>query len=115
MPEIDAGELASWLIERARDVLWSVDGEEQLAGALSLPCTGEDLAVAIREHGGRIQVEPPAGAQIAANELSRADLEGAAEREDGARIFRLAWLSPAGPGEPWLLVEDTLANAASAE
>jgi hypothetical protein len=114
MPEIEAAEFASWLAERAPDVLWSVDGEEQLAGELSLPCTGEDLAAVIREHGGRIRIELPDNAAPVPGDLTRDNIEEAAEQEDGARIFRLAWVTAHGSDEPWLLVEDTLAKAASA-
>jgi hypothetical protein len=114
MTEIDATELASWLAEQPADILWSVDGEERLAGDLSLPCTGEDLATALRVHGGRIRVELPESEAPDAGDLTRANIEKAAEREDGARIFRLAWATSEGAGEPWLLVEDTLAKAASA-
>lgn len=112
MPQINAAEFASWLAERAAGIWWSVDGDEQLAGELLLPCTGEDLAAVIRRRGGRIEVVPPAGAALEPGELTRANVEQAAEHEGGARVFQLAWATPDGQGEPWLLVEDTLAPSA---
>jgi hypothetical protein len=45
--------------------------------------------------------------------VNRANLEELAERDEGARSFRLEWLEGPGRGVPWLLLEDTLAKAAA--
>lgn len=114
MPEIEVAELAAWLSTQGRDVLWAIDGEEHLAGELSLPCTGEDLAAALVTHDGRIHVDLPEAVALPPGGLTRANFDTAAERDDDARVFRLAWVKEGGVGDSWLLVEDTLAKQASA-
>ena len=115
--DIDVAELAAWLIQQGGEALWTVDGEENLTGQLSVPCTAEDLAGALSARGGRIRVyDPPGAARIAQGEpLSRANLDKTAEYDDDARAFRVAWLRENTAGEPWMLVEDTLAKTASSE
>jgi hypothetical protein len=68
MPElvvIDANALATWLALEAANVWWTVDGETTLEGQLDLPCTGSDLAIAVRKHGGELVVLVPIMARLA--------------------------------------------------
>jgi hypothetical protein len=111
--DIDVVEIAEWLLGQGREALWTVDGEERLAGALSVPCTAEDLATALRHRGGQIRVHEPPEHHLAQGDLGRNNLDQVAERDDDARSFRLEWLQGPGQGEQWLLVEDTLAKTAS--
>ena len=53
---IDANALAAWLAKDAAEVWWTVDGEINLEAQLDLPCTGSDLATAVRTHGGELVV-----------------------------------------------------------
>jgi hypothetical protein len=113
--DVDIAELAAWLASDGLEALWSVDGEELLASRLSVPCTAEDLAAALRAHGGQVRVYDPPEVSLAQGErLSRANLSRLAEVEDGARAFQLAWVRDGQAGERWMLVEDTLAKTASA-
>src|SRR5262245_52500196 len=113
--DINVAELAAWLTQQGGKALWAVDGEERLAGELSLPCIGEDLAAALLARGGRIRVyEPPGDGLAPGHQLSRANLVTVAERDDAGRAFRVAWVrDDEAVSDPWLLVEDTLAKNAS--
>ena len=95
---IDANVLANWLAHSAGSVLWTVDGEDTLQAQLDLPCTGGDLAAAVRRHGGELLVLTPAA--------RAADDPGSlAVRDDrGGRVFLLAWRSD--PDRSWLVAED---------
>jgi hypothetical protein len=106
---IDANVLAEWLTQRAPDRWWTVDGEEQFGRVLNLPCSGRDLAEALRRHGGSLKVFLPTGRKLPAAPAEH--VEELAEVDDGARVFQLSWAGR--EGEPWLLAEDPLAAAAS--
>jgi hypothetical protein len=114
--DIDVAELAAWLAAEGRDALWSVDGEEVLASRLSVPCTAEDMADALRAHGGQVRVFDSREVSLPGGEpLTRANLGKVADvDEDAARAFQLAWMVGHTAGDPWMLVEDTLAKTASA-
>jgi hypothetical protein len=106
--DIDVGELAAWLEAQGRDRLWAIDGEHDIAGEISVPCTAEDLAQALRRHAGTVRVyaspeNEPAGP------LNRQNLESVAEHDGDARAFRLAWTDGESAGDSWDLVEDTIA------
>jgi len=105
MPEqvvIDAHTLATWLAKAAADVLWTVDGENNLEAQLDLPCTGSALAAAVRKHGGELLVLVPHPGSPGTSERDPGAL--AVKDEHGARVFQLAWTSE--PGHRWVLAED---------
>jgi hypothetical protein len=95
---IDANALANWLAKSAGSVLWTVDGEDTLEAQLDLPCTGSDLAVAVRRRGGELLVLTSAAG-------SAGDPGSLAVRDDrGGRVFELAWKSD--PDRSWFVAED---------
>lgn len=106
---IEASAFAEWLAQQPGERLWTVDGEERIAGALRLPCPGRDLAAMLRLWGGRLRVFGPQGAQ--ANSAS--DLPALAEKEDGGLLFEVAWLSNGVEGAHWYIAEDTFAEEAA--
>jgi hypothetical protein len=105
---IDAGVLADWFAKNAADASWTVDGETNLEGQLDLPCTGSDLAEAMRKHGGELLVLVPHHGSL------RSDDPGALAVKDeyGGRVFQLAWKSD--PNRPWVVAEDVEAESARA-
>ena len=113
--DIDVAEVVAWLVEQRAESLWTIDGEDELAGRLSMPSTADDVAAALRAHGGRIRVyDPPGASNFAAGErLSRANLAKLAEVVDDSRAFQLAWLRDGTAGDRWMLIEDALAEEAS--
>ena len=115
--DIDVAEIVAWIVEQRADTLWTIDGEDELAGRLLLPCTAEDVADALRAHGGRIRVyDPPGEVDFAPGErLSRANLAKMAEVVDHARAFHLSWLRDGDAEDRWMLIEDTLAEEASSD
>ena len=110
---IEASAFASWLAQDAGDVLWTVDGENNLEAQLDLPWTGSDLAAAIRKHGGELLVLVLHPGSPGTSERDPGAL--AVKDEHGARVFQLAWTSE--PDHRWVLAEDVadvkLAAAAS--
>jgi len=106
--DVDVVALADWLARQAGERLWTVDGEDRIAGALRLPCLGRELAAALKSWGGRLRVFGPQGAQAS----SASDLPNLADKEDGGFVFEVAWLSAGMAGEHWVLAEDTLAEEA---
>lgn len=105
---IDAGVLADWFAKNAADAFWTVDGETNLEGQLDLPCTGSDLAEAVRKHGGELLV------LVQHHGSRRSDDPGALAVKDeyGGRVFQLAWKSD--PDRPWVVAEDVDAEPARA-
>jgi hypothetical protein len=99
---IDADVLAGWLAEKAADVRWTVDGESNLEAWLDLPCTGSDLAEAVRKHGGELLV---LGVPHHGSRGVERDPGALAVKDDhGGRVFQLAWKSE--PERPWVVAED---------
>jgi hypothetical protein len=108
--ELDADALADWLGRQPGERLWSVDGEDALAGALSFPCPGSKLAPFVRQLG-RLRAFVPAAASAAWNEGG--GFEALTKDEDGAGVvLALGGTTDAEP--QWLLVEDKLAESALA-
>jgi len=99
---IDANALATWLAKDAAEVLWTVDGENTLEAQLDLPCTGSDLATAVRKHGGQLLVLAPHHGSLGTSESDPGVL--AVKDEHGARVFQLAWKSE--PDHRWVVAED---------
>lgn len=107
---IDSSALASWLAKDAADVLWTVDGETSLEAQLDLPCTGSDLADAVRKHGGELLVLVPHHGSL---DTSTRDPGALAVKDaHGGRVFRLAWRSE--PERTWVVAEDVDAEPAVA-
>ena len=106
---IDAALLANWFVKNAPDVLWTVDGETNLEGELDLPCTGSDLANAVRKHGGQLLVLVPHPGSV---KTSSDPGLLAVKDEHGGRVFQLAWKSD--PKRPWVVAEDVDAEPAAA-
>jgi len=107
---INANTLATWLAKYAADVLWTVDGENDLEAQLDLPCTGSDLAAAVRKHGGELLVQVPEHGPPGNHERDPGVL--AEKDQRGARVFQLAWTSE--PDHPWLVAEDVDLELAAA-
>jgi len=107
---IDANALATWLAKDAADVLWTVDGENNLEAQLDLPCTGRDLASAVRKHGGELLVLVPHHGSLGPRERDPGVL--AVKDARGARVFELAWKSE--PDRRWVVAEDVDVEPAAA-
>lgn len=107
---LDAGVLANWLAKNAGDVFWTVDGEMSLESQLDLPCTGSDLADAMRKHGGELLVLVPHHGSVGAAEKDPGAL--AVKDEHGGRVFELAWKSD--PQRHWVVAEDVHVEPAAA-
>lgn len=104
--DLDAGVLAEWL-EQPSEKMWTVDGEDVLAAAISFPCRGEDLAPLLRSLG---IVRVFASAEVIAEYVRSGDV-GVLAQDDGGEGVQFAL---AGPGEDqprWLLIEDTFAES----
>jgi len=110
--DLTAEELAKWLVERAPDRLWSVDGEEQIEETLSLPCPGTELAAELRRRGGRLRLSGPAGS-VADNDRDLGTLSPVAYGEGDEIAFRATWLDADSRGREWFIVTDVLAEAAN--
>ena len=110
--DLTAEELARWLVERAPDRLWGVDGEDQIERALSVPCSGTELAAELRRRGGRLRLWRPAGSDIKQHrELGF--LAPVAEVDGDEITFHAAWLNNEKAGHEWLIVTDLLAEEAT--
>ena len=115
MPEtldLTAEDLAGWLVERAPDRLWSVDGEEQIEQTLSLPCSGTELAAELRRRGGRLRLSGPAGSYTE-HDRDLGALSAVAYGEGDEIAFRATWLKDEATDHEWFITTDVLAEAAN--
>jgi hypothetical protein len=112
MLDLTAEEFAKWLVERAPDRLWSVDGEEQIEQALSLPCSGIELAAELKRRGGRLRLLGPAGS-YAEHHRDLGALSAVAYCEGDEIVFRATWLNGGSQDREWFIVTDVLAEAAN--
>jgi hypothetical protein len=107
--DVDARLLADWLQTQPPEKLWTIDGEDSLAGAYSFPCGSKDMARLLADFGTvRIFVDK----KSAAAWTSHHDIGMLAQTEGQDLLFALG-----GPDddEPcWLLVEDRLAESLEA-
>ena len=104
-------ELADWLTSQGEDLWWTIDGEQELAEKLKLPCPTDELAAALRARGGTLLVVAAPGQELPEGEvLGQDNLERLAVHEGDARVFQLAW--DGGLGDVWVLVEDKIAKEA---
>ena len=103
--EIQAKELADWLIQQGSDVYWTVDGDPLLAGRLSLPCPGDELADALHAIDRPLLVFAPVVATRPSDAGSAMPkLDDLVETEElGTRVLQLQWK---GSNQIWLLIED---------
>ena len=110
--DLTAEEFANWLVERAPERLWGVDGEDRFAMALFLPCTGTELAAELKKRGGRLRLSGPADTNAKPHrDLGR--LSSVAYGKDDEIIFRAAWLNDGNQGREWFIVTDLLAEEAT--
>lgn len=107
--EVDAEALAAWLEAQPSEKLWTVDGEETMAGAISFPCAGNELANLVRALG---KLRVFSSAEAVATYAKNHDLEALAQDEGDGLVFAVGDAADDAPR--WLLVEDTLAEAARA-
>jgi hypothetical protein len=112
MLDLAAEEFAKWLVERAPERLWSVEGENQIEETLSLPCTGRELAAELERRGGRIRFSGPT------DPASRSDrdlgfLSPVAYVKGDEIILRAAWVTEGKEGSEWLILTDLLAEEAT--
>lgn len=111
--DLTAEEFAKWLVERAPDRLWSVEDEAQIEEALSLPCTGEDLAAELERRGGRLRFSGPLEVQPTMPRRDLGRLSSVAYGKGDEIIFRVAWLDGENQGHRWLILTDLLAEEAT--
>ena len=107
--DLTADEFAKWLIEQAPDRLWSVEDEVQIEEALSLPCTGTELAAELAKRGGRLRFSGPTPKP----QRDLGLLSSVAYGKGDEIIFRAAWLNDGSKGREWFIVTDLLAEAAT--
>ena len=110
--DLTAEEFARWLIERAPDRLWSVDGEDQIEEALSLPCSGTELAAELGRRGGRLRFSGPTNS-VVKQDRALGSLSPVAYVEGDEIAFHVAWLNGGTEGREWLIVTDLLAEEAT--
>ncbi len=103
--EIQAKELAAWLHKQGDNVYWTVDGDPLLAGRLSFPCPGDELASRLCKIGQPLLVlEPTEASHPSGVDMSAHQLDELVEREElGTRVLQLQWK---GSELNWLLIED---------
>ena len=107
--EIDAQLLADWLRTQPPEKLWTIDGEDSLAGAFSFPCESEDMA---RVLGGLGTVRVFVDHEIAAAWASHQDVARLLQQEGGESLFALG--GPDDDEPRWLMFEDRLAESLNA-
>lgn len=106
--DVDASDLARWLLSRGEDRLWTVDGEPLLAGILSLPCTARELAEGLDQHRqGRLRLFAPMGSAPDSPQIDKY-----VDQEGGTHSFEVAWLLDGVAGQRWVIAEDELAEEA---
>lgn len=110
--DLPAEEFARWLVERAPDRLWSVEGEDQLAETLALPCTGTELAAELGRRGGHLRFSGPADYHPR-TDRDLGPLSAVAYGKDDEIILRVAWLDKQNKGREWFIMTDLLAEAAT--
>ena len=110
--DLSADEFAKWLIERAPDRLWSVEGEDQLEKTLSLPCAGRELAAELTRRGGRLRFSGPTDPG-AKPDRDLGVLSPVAYGKGDEIIFRAAWVNDKKNDSGWLIVTDVLAEEAT--
>jgi hypothetical protein len=99
-----AADLARWLERRGG--AWSVDGEPVLARSLPVPTTADSLANALRGRGGELVVLVPDACALPEDAfVGPGDLHAAAHIVEGQHVFQLAWVTPEGVRDSWLLAE----------
>lgn len=100
--EISAKELAGWIDEQGGSTYWTVDGDPLLAGRLSLPCPGDELASELRKINKPLLVFDPPG--LSHPSAAPPKLDDLVEREElGTRVLQFQWK---GSDSIWLLIED---------
>lgn len=106
--DVDSSAFADWLVSKGEDRLWTVDGEERLAGFLSLPCTARELAEQLRSaEKAKLRLFAPAG-----RPPTSAKIDAYVGQEDGTQVLEVAWVLDTVSGEHWVIAEDTLAEEA---
>jgi hypothetical protein len=105
----DVADLAAWIESKGPTRWWTVDGEYELSGELSLPTSGPELAAALRKRGGRITVE--AASELPAGEhLTPENFDQVASRDEFGYVVTVRWLDEGRQPEAWDIVEDTLTS-----
>jgi hypothetical protein len=110
--DLSVEEFAKWLVERAPERLWSVDDEDHIQQALSLPCTGAELAEELEKRRGRLRFLGPQQPS-ARPRLDLGRLSPVAYGDGDEIIFRVAWLNGDNQGPPWFIETDLLAEEAT--
>jgi hypothetical protein len=97
-------DLAKWIERRGGH--WTVDGEPVLARSLPAPAHAASLAEALRKRPGELLVLVPDGAAFAEDAfVDMTELQGAAHMIEGQHVFQLAWVTPEGIRDSWLVAE----------
>jgi hypothetical protein len=110
--DLSAEELAGWLVERAPDRLWSVEGENELEQSLSLPCPGTELAAELLRRGGNVRLRGPAHVRgESGRDLGRLAPVAYGSRDD--IVLRATWLRDGSESGEWFIVTDLLAEEAT--
>ncbi len=96
--------LAHWLERRGGN--WTVDGEPALARSLPAPASAVSLAEALRLRQGDLVVLAPDGCAFAEDTfVGPTELHSVAHVVEGNHVFQLAWVTPEGIRDSWLLAE----------
>lgn len=112
--DLPASELAHWLIDYAADRLWSVEGEDSIEQAISLPCAGSELAEEFVRRGGVVRLHgPTTGPMRRRADLGRLSELADGREDDGEIMLRLTWLRDGREGPEWFVVTDQLAEEAT--
>ena len=107
--EIPAIELALWLERQGAGSWWTVDGDPSLMENISFPCSGDDLARALRDKGEPLLVidarHPDSG--VRGQQISADRIDEFAELDPSSnRVLELCWKRDGELEDGWLLIED---------
>lgn len=99
-----AEDLARWLERQGGN--WTVDGEPSLVRTLPVPASASSLAEVLRRRPSQLLVFAPETCGLPEHAyVGAAQLPTAAHLVDGHHVFQLAWVTPEGVKDSWLLAE----------
>jgi hypothetical protein len=110
-----ADDLARWLERQGGN--WTVDGEPSLVRTLPSPTSAVSLAAVLRQRQGELLVFAPETCALPEHAyVGHAELPATAHLVEGHHVFQLAWVSPEGARDSWLLAEhDKMAPSGDGE
>jgi len=102
--DLDLTQVAELLEKFDGDELWTVDGLDQLASSMDLPCDGRQLANALRELPGRVRV-------FGTRNTSPKTFAELSETDEPPLVVTFALLEHGSPSDQWIIMQDTTATA----